>query len=229
MKDHLIVRKQFLIMLEDTSIGELISWLFGVLFFIGGLGGFTFNIIYGLITTLLGLFLIPPSRSKFEEIIDYKFSRWSVVGIAFVGIVVAGMFVPQDTSTSSTLDTSENGDTQRQQPSGNPSDTVDSYIGNLAGFSTDYRSAWSLTTKPGSYNDWYSETKNVKNAFQQQGSRVEFGEPKTIEQSDYNATVEITARLMSQGYVADTQTLTFNLMAKDGEWIIKGAPNIFSW
>lgn len=68
----------------------LLKWIFGLLFFITGILIISEMILAGIISILLGLFLIPPLLSLFEKKIDFvlpSYLRWMVV---IVGLFLFG-------------------------------------------------------------------------------------------------------------------------------------------
>ncbi len=90
---------------EDT--GRAVSWVGGIFFLLGGAGMAADSTISGIISIIMGAFLVPPIRKRFEDIIDYNFSQLAVIGIVFFGMIIVGAFTPYDggdISSSSTPD-----------------------------------------------------------------------------------------------------------------------------
>jgi len=68
----------------EITVGKAASWIFGVLFILGGIGVLVDTPIGGIVMFLTGLFLIPNIREEISERFDIEFSRWVVVIIAVV-------------------------------------------------------------------------------------------------------------------------------------------------
>jgi len=104
----------------DITIGKMVSWIFGILFILAGLGGLMTSPAAGIIYFLTGIFLIPNVRQEINDRYDVTFSRWVVVLIAVIGMGLGGAMMGGgdiDTSATPTTDTSN----QEQ-----PSDQIDS-------------------------------------------------------------------------------------------------------
>lgn len=101
----------------DITVGKVVSWFFGVIFILGGLGATTQTLLGGLIMALVGVFLIPNVRQEMSERVDVNFSTWMVVLIAIVGLGVSGAMMPTDSTSTDTTPNTDN------QPEDQPSDT----------------------------------------------------------------------------------------------------------
>ncbi|WP_257627607.1 hypothetical protein [Haloplanus salinarum] len=88
------------------TIGKIVSWALGLFLLLLSLGGFQDSIPFGFSLLLLGLFLLPPVRNRFGNLIDSKFSRWIVSGILILGFVTMLVTVPP-TEVSENNDASE--------------------------------------------------------------------------------------------------------------------------
>lgn len=71
-----------------------IVWGVGILFVLAGLSGIAQMQVVGVIMLLLGLFILPPIRTRLEDTISYEFSRLSVIGIVILGMAAAGAAAP---------------------------------------------------------------------------------------------------------------------------------------
>lgn len=85
-----------------SRLGRYGAWGLGVLLILAALGNLSDpgSIVPGIVSLVVGLFLLPPVRSRIEKQIDYQFARWSVVLIVVVGLATVGATVP-DTATQS--------------------------------------------------------------------------------------------------------------------------------
>lgn len=106
----------------DVTVKSVAAWFFGVIFIIGGLGMTTETLIGGLISALVGIFLIPNVRREISERYDINFSTWMVVLIAVVGLGIAGAMMPTDEASTNTTPESDDQPEQNQEQ---PSDTSD--------------------------------------------------------------------------------------------------------
>jgi len=86
----------------DITVRKIAAWIFGVLFTIGGLGMATESVGAGLITALVGVFLLPVVRNEISSRFGIQFSSWMVVLIAVVGLGVAGAMMPTATDSTNT-------------------------------------------------------------------------------------------------------------------------------
>lgn len=86
---------------------HVLGWIFGVLFLVVGLAMFTSSFISGLMTTALGLILLPPSRKWLEEKINKKLSRAVIIGVGIVMLGIAGAALPSDTQTNTNTQVAE--------------------------------------------------------------------------------------------------------------------------
>lgn len=67
------------------TFGNVVSWIFGLLFISGGVINLRIDTVSALIYLLVGIFLIPRVRKRIEEGYDVSFSRWAVTLIAAIG------------------------------------------------------------------------------------------------------------------------------------------------
>lgn len=89
-------------MLSKDNISNNLSyyaqWAFGTLFLLSGLGFFGQSIISGLVTISIGIFLIPKVRNEIMENLGFELPKYAVPVIVFVGLGVAGVFLPSSPS-----------------------------------------------------------------------------------------------------------------------------------
>ena len=78
----------------EITLKKSIAWVFGILFILGGIGMMVDSILAGVITLLVGLFIIPNVRQEISDRYDIEFSTWMVVIIAVVGLGIAGAMLP---------------------------------------------------------------------------------------------------------------------------------------
>lgn len=124
----------------DITVGKIVSWFFGVILIIAGLGGLTEqSVLAGLIWFATGLFLIPNVREKIDEEYGIHFSRWVVFLIAIIGLSLGGAITSNSVSSTvpadsgSTVDSGDGPDSTSggesgsvdQQPVTNASVTID--------------------------------------------------------------------------------------------------------
>lgn len=71
----------------------ILKWVFGILFLLTGLGAIFDTPLFGIISIIIGLFILPPSLKVIEKKIKYTFStpiKWTV---AIAGIVLMSIAV----------------------------------------------------------------------------------------------------------------------------------------
>jgi len=93
---------------RTITIGKIVSYGFGLLFILSGLG----TLIQGpgaILILLGGVFALPPVRRRITNRSGISFSRWAVVLIVVVLIVVGGASLPESDSSDQAA-TTEGGD-----------------------------------------------------------------------------------------------------------------------
>lgn len=100
------------------TLGKIVSWALGLFFLLLSLAGFQDSMPFGFSLLLLGLFLLPPIRTRFENLISYNFSRWMVGGIFIIGFIMVLITVPptevaDNTNASEGIETSSPGTSAR--------------------------------------------------------------------------------------------------------------------
>jgi len=84
------------------ALGTVAGWAFGALFILIGLIGFTDSIPAGIISLLLGLFLLPPSYRFFASKLPFTINTWIRGGVAVALLFALGIASPS--SDSGTLE-----------------------------------------------------------------------------------------------------------------------------
>jgi hypothetical protein len=129
----------------EITVGKVTSWLFGIGLILFGMLGLLASVVGGVILLLVGVFLLPPVRSKIAEERNITFSRWMVVLVFLIGSIsgmaVVGMNVPSDSDS----DASSPSQTVSNQPT--PTATADSNLiekspGQMLPTVDDFESGW---------------------------------------------------------------------------------------
>lgn len=200
----------------EITVGKILSWIFGLLFTLGGVGSMIQSPIGGLIMAATGVFLIPNVRQRIDEEYDVSFSRWMVVLIAVIGLGASSAFLPQqdlsDVSDSPSTDSSIG-------TSSSPATVVQDYFDSLTGLSQDTESAYQMLSSDvqseTGYADYNTEMINYKDA--QTGATYEIVTIETVNKSENTATVSatITVDRLQGAYNIDKEV---ELVKEDGEW-----------
>jgi hypothetical protein len=202
----------------EITVGKILSWIFGLLFTLGGVGSMIEAPIGGLIMAATGIFLIPNVRQKIDEEYDVSFSRWMVVLIAVIGLGASSAFLPQQ-DLGSMSDSPSTGSTMGTSSS--PDAAVQDYFDSLTGLSQDTESAYQMLSSDvqseTGYADYNTEMINMKDA--QTGATYEIVTIETIDESDSTATVSatITVDNLQGAYNIDKEV---DLVKEEGEWKI---------
>ncbi|WP_347720386.1 DUF4352 domain-containing protein [Candidatus Nanohalovita haloferacivicina] len=104
-------------------MSKTVSWIFGVLLILAGLGALTTSPIAGIIYFLTGIFLIPNIRQEIDQRYNITFSRWVVVLVTVIGLGLGAAMMPGD-ATSPTSNNTNNQEPARDtgsQDSSQPS------------------------------------------------------------------------------------------------------------
>lgn len=84
---------------KKDTVGKSLSWIFGVLFGLGGLGGIASNSFSsGFILIIMSAVLLPPVNKMFKEKVNFEISKNLKITIIFIGFIVFGIFVNTDTT-----------------------------------------------------------------------------------------------------------------------------------
>jgi hypothetical protein len=209
------------------TVGKILSWIFGLLFTLGGVGSMVQSPIGGLIMAITGIFLIPNVRQKIDEEYDISFSRWMVVLISVIGLGASSAFLPQqslgDISDSSSPTSSTPG------VSSSPDAAVQNYFDSLTGLSQDTESAYQMLSSDvqseTEYADYNTEMINLKDA--QAGATYEMVTVETVNESESTATVAatITVDSLQGAYNVDKQV---ELVKEDSQWKIDEKMNPYT-
>ncbi|WP_220222400.1 hypothetical protein [Haloplanus salinus] len=219
--------------------GRIISWVAGVFFLIGGLGMLVNNLIPGFLSMLMGAFLVPPIRSRFEEEIDYTFPRWAVVGIVFFGMFVAGSVMPQGAGNANfslsggdgqNANSPFNQQSDGTMPSGDPTEPVNKYYTSILGTLPNYERAarqaqQDVDTNSAEFNEFKTYWENQRSMNRRSGITAELGYTELVNKNETRANVTAAINLYSDGYNYETKELSIILEASNGEWLVKKAPN----
>jgi hypothetical protein len=210
----------------EITVGKILSWIFGLLFTLGGVGSMIQSPIGGLIMAATGIFLIPNVRQKIDEEYDVSFSRWMVVLIAVIGLGASSAFLPQQ-------DLNDLSDSPSTSPttgaSSTPDAVVQDYFDSLTGLSQDTESAYQMLSSDvqseTGYADYNTEMINLKDA--QTGATYEIVTIETVEESDSTATVSatITVDNLQGAYNIDKEV---DLVKEEGEWKIDEKMNPYT-
>jgi hypothetical protein len=76
------------------TLKTILKWFFGITFILGGIGGLFDTPMVGIISIMIGLFILPPSLKVIEQKIKYTFPtpiKWTVViaGMVLMGVAVS--------------------------------------------------------------------------------------------------------------------------------------------
>lgn len=76
------------------TLKTILKWFFGIIFILGGIGGLFDTTMVGIISIMIGLFILPPSLKVIEQKIKYNFPtpiKWTVViaGMVLMGVAVS--------------------------------------------------------------------------------------------------------------------------------------------
>jgi hypothetical protein len=198
----------------EITVGKISSWIFGLLFTLGGVGSMIEAPIGGLIMASVGIFLIPNVRQKIDEKYDVSFSRWMVVLIVFIGLGASSAFLPQqnlDDGSNSPFTTA----------SSSPDAVVQDYFDRLTGLDQDTEAAYQMLSSDvqseTGYADYNTEMINYKDA--QPGATYEIVTIDTMNESETTATVSatITVDTLEGAYNVDKEV---DLVKEEGEWKI---------
>jgi len=210
----------------NITIGKVVSWTFGILFTLSGVGSMIESPIGGLIMAVTGIFLIPNVRQKIDQEYDLSFSRWMVVLIAVIGLGASAAFLPQQslddgTNSSPTEPSTEN--------SASPDAVVEDYFNSLTGYNSDTETAYEMLSSNvqsgTSYADYDIEMENLKDA--QMATTRELRSTEVINQSESQATVSITAKVdRAQGAYNLEEEVA--LVKEDGQWKIDQKLDVYN-
>ncbi len=104
-------------MKEKTEVKKItasliFSWIFGILFFLGGLTELKASILNGLLLFVAGLILLPPINKLLKEKMNFELSSWLKIVIIFVLLIIVGF----NSATESIIKSSElNNNTVQEQ------------------------------------------------------------------------------------------------------------------
>jgi len=212
----------------EITIGKIVSWFFGILLLLAGLGSTTTSFATAVIWSATGLFLIPQVREKLNKEFDLQFSRWVVVLIAVVGMGLGSTFV--DSGEIETQNTNKNLDSPLEA-SKPPSEVVREYYNAVTGFSQNTERAYDyLSSDVQAENEYlaYDETiRSTKSSLNSQGATVELVQIETLNQTEETATVEVVQRLRFAGAV-NNEKINVTVIKEDGEWRIDEVFDPFS-
>lgn len=198
----------------EVTVGKISSWIFGLLFTLGGVGSMIEAPIGGLIMAVVGIFLIPNVRQKIDEKYDVSFSRWMVVLITFIGLGASAAFLPQQ-------DLGDVSDSPSTGTSSSPDAVVQDYFDELTGISQDTESAYQMLSSDvqsgTGYADYNTEMINFKDA--QTGATYEIVTIETVSESENTATVAATITVdgLQGAYNVDKEV---SLVKEEGAWKI---------
>jgi hypothetical protein len=103
---------------KKIGLGLILSWIFGILFFIGAFKSLIrFNLDSFLTLLIMGAFIFPPLLKIYEEKFNFKISRWLKIIVIIIGLslvmsfsvsnsINSSSYVPQDNNYNERLDTS---------------------------------------------------------------------------------------------------------------------------
>ncbi len=88
---------------KNITLGSVFSWIFGVLFFLGGIGMLFSHFISGLLTLVAALLILPPSSNVIKRKFNFSMSRGVKILAVLVLLVIAGMAMG-DTKPATVVD-----------------------------------------------------------------------------------------------------------------------------
>lgn len=96
---------------KKITLGLVLSWIFGVVFALAGLGGtIEGSFGFGIPLLLAGLVLLPPVRSLIREKAHFELSTGLLITIVIILLVISIVNTPSRTATATTADTSPSTD-----------------------------------------------------------------------------------------------------------------------
>lgn len=86
----------------------VLKWFFGITFLLGGIGGLFQTPLFGIISIILGLFILPPTFKLIEQKTKVSFSsgiKWGVVvcGMLIMGFAISGESAAKDEEADSVV------------------------------------------------------------------------------------------------------------------------------
>ncbi len=92
---------------KKITLGGILSWIFGIIFALAGLGAFTSSsFVAGFTMLIMGAVLLPPMNKLFKEKMNFELSKGIKIAVIIIGFIVVGMTMNTDT-TSTTSDNSQ--------------------------------------------------------------------------------------------------------------------------
>ncbi len=92
---------------KKITLSGVLSWIFGIIFALAGLGAFTSSSFFaGFAMLIMGAVLLPPMNKLFKEKMNFELSTGIKIAVIIICFVVVGMTMNTDT-TSTTTDNSQ--------------------------------------------------------------------------------------------------------------------------
>jgi hypothetical protein len=77
---------------------NILKWIFGIFFIIGGFAGLFSSFLTGLLFLLLGLFILPPTYDLFAKKAKLNLPTWSKWTIVIVGCIITSFTIDNSDS-----------------------------------------------------------------------------------------------------------------------------------
>lgn len=88
---------------KKITLGGILSWIFGVIFALAGLGAFTSSsFVAGFTFLIMGAVLLPPMNKLFKEKMNFELSTGIKIAVIIIGFVVVGMTMNTNTTPTKT-------------------------------------------------------------------------------------------------------------------------------
>jgi hypothetical protein len=87
---------------KRITLGGILSWIFGVIFGLAGLGAFaSSSFVAGITLLIMSAVLLPPVNKLFREKMTFELSKGIKIAVIIVGFIVVAMTMKTETTTSS--------------------------------------------------------------------------------------------------------------------------------
>ena len=101
---------------KKITLGGILSWIFGIIFALAGLGLFTSSsFVAGITLLIMGAVLLPPMNKLFKEKMNFELSKGIKIAVIIIGFVVIGMTMNTEESSSNASSTSTSNTQVTQQ------------------------------------------------------------------------------------------------------------------
>jgi len=86
--------------IKKIGLRLILTWIFSIIFIVGGVGIMIDSFFSGIITILAGIIILPPFKKILKEKVNIELSGWLKVIIVLILLVIAGNFLTNDDTTN---------------------------------------------------------------------------------------------------------------------------------